>query len=116
MKNLLIKKEEESLFGRFKDFLKSIFGKKQIQNERKDVQELEKSQEVIKSHFEENIKAELLHDFKKEYELDRFIKEIETNPSILEKLSNDRLDKLIAYYEKTIEEKKEKIKKLQANQ
>lgn len=116
MKNSLIKKEEGSLFSRFKNFLKNIFWKKQMQSEIKDVQELVELKEVEKSDFEANLKTELLHNFKKEYDLNQFIKEIETNPTILEKLSNDRLDKLIAYYEKTIEEKKKKIKKLQANQ
>lgn len=116
MKNSLMKKEEESLFRRFKNFLKSIFDKKQMQHEIKDVQQLEELKEIAKSDFEENLKTELLYDVKKEYDLNRFMEKIEENPDILEKLSNDRLDKLIAYYEKTIEEKKEKIKKLQAKQ
>lgn len=112
MKSSLVRKENRNLFNRFKAFWKNIFDKKQLQNEVKDVEASEKPREVEKSSFEENLKTELLHDINKEYDLNRFIKEIETNPSILEKLSNDRLDKLIAYYERMITQKKEKIKNL----
>lgn len=115
MKNSLIKKEKLSLLDKFKAFIKCILGKKELQNEWKEAQIIDLKEEE-KYCFEENLKAEVSEDFRKEYDLKRFIKEIETNPEILDKLSDNRLDKLIAYYEKTIAEKKEKIKKLKANQ
>lgn len=115
MRNPLVKKEDLSFIDKLKSFLKNIFGKKNAKNECKETQIIDLKEEE-KYCFEENLKAEVSEDFRKEYDLNKFIKKIETNPEILDKLSDNRLDKLIAYYEKTIAEKKEKIKKLKANQ
>ena len=46
------------------------------------------------------------------YVYEDLLKEIENNPSLIANLSNDRLDKLINYYEKITEEKQNKIEKL----
>lgn len=59
--------------------------------------------------FTENLKTNI---DSKELKLKQFTKEIENNPSLLANLSNDRLDKLINYYEKITEEKQNKIEKL----
>ena len=48
----------------------------------------------------------------KEFKLKQFTKEIENNPSLIVSLSNDRLDKLISYYERITSEKQNKIEKL----
>lgn len=40
------------------------------------------------------------------------MKELENNPNLVENLSDDRLDKLIKYYENIIAEKEVKIKRI----
>ena len=47
-----------------------------------------------------------------ERDLKNFINEIENNPDIIENLSNDRLDRLINYYEDITNAKQRKIERL----
>ena len=67
--------------------------------------------EFIKEIFgsDENLKTNI---DSKELKLKQFTKEIENNPSLIVNLSNDRLDKLISYYERITSEKQNKIEKL----
>ena len=50
----------------------------------------------------------------KEKDLKEFICKIEANPNLIEKLSNDRLDILINYYEKITADKRIKIERLKS--
>lgn len=65
-----------------------------------------------KTKFAEEIRVVIEKNISKENEFKQFIKEIEDNPDLINNLSNERLDKLIEYYEKIIIEKQKKIEKL----
>ena len=111
MKNSLIPIEKISIFQKLKNFFKLTFLHKN-----KTEPQLEECNNItanIKKNnintFTENLKTNI---DSKELKLKQFTKEIENNPSLIANLSNDRLDKLINYYEKITEEKQNKIEKL----
>lgn len=68
-----------------------------------------------KEEFRKSIKVDISETDTKKREFNEFIKQIEDDPNIINKLSNDRLDKLINYYEKITKEKQLKIEKLKNN-
>lgn len=106
----MIKKEDVSILDKIRSFFKNIFSKKKQQssiNKSNEMTNFEKNTE-----FEKNLKTNVSNIYEREYKLNRFIKEIESNPDMLENLSSDRLDKLIDYYEKLTVSKEEKIEKL----
>ena len=105
MNNQLIKKEDLSIFDRIKNFFAKIFNKKRVENLPKKISISDNKN----NEFEKRIKVKTMN---KENELEDFIKKIEENPSIIENLSNDRLDQLINHYENIINIKKEKIQRL----
>ena len=105
MNNQIIKDTDLSFWNRLKNFFKSKFGKNKNELSNQNKIESSKLVEGETKIFREKMKN-------KEYELKKFIAEIENNPNLLEKLSTDRLDKLINYYEKITTEKKNKIEKL----
>jgi len=89
MKNKeLLKKEDISVFDKIRGFFSKLFNKEQ------------------KCIGSDNKLTN------KEFDCKQFSKTIETNPSIIESLSNDKLDRLIKYYEKIVNEKKIKIEQL----
>lgn len=67
---------------------------------------------IEKSNFRNDIRIRNEYNCDKKNELEKFMKELENNPDLVENLSDDRLDILIKYYEKIIEEKEVKIKKI----
>lgn len=110
MNNQLIKKENLSIFDKIKAFFSNIFHKKIS---------IQKSPEIYinndnkqSNEFQKNIKIDISNINTKEGDLKEFIQKIEDNPDIIENLSNDRLDKLISYYEDITNSKKRKIEKL----
>lgn len=107
MKNNLPKKYKKNFFQSIFDKIKALFGKKEIEQEntqtRKSV--LDKNIE-LKQNFTEEIKAETNYK-NPEYEKKEFMKNIEENPELLEKFSNDRLEKILQYY---VEENNKKRK------
>lgn len=62
--------------------------------------------------FLKEIKVNASPAYDRNYKLKKFMKELEENPNIIDNLSDDRLDKLISYYEKITSEKAEKIHRL----
>jgi len=112
MNNQLIRKEDLSIFDRIKAFFTKLFNKKKPEE---IVTELvEENKEKQSNEFEKNIKVDISDINTKEKDLKEFIKTIEDNPEIIEKLSNDRLDKLIKYYEDITNAKKKRIEELKA--
>ena len=112
MNNQLMRKEDLSIFGRIKAFFTKLFNKKKPEE---IVTELvEENKEKQSNEFEKNIKVDISDINTKEKDLKEFIKTIEDNPEIIEKLSNDRLDKLIKYYEDITNAKKKRIEELKA--
>ena len=102
MNNHLIKKEDLSIFDKIKAFFSNIFHKKIS---------IEKSPEIYINNDNKQ-SNEFQNINTKERDLKEFIQKIEDNPDIIENLSNDRLDKLISYYEDITNSKKRKIEKL----
>lgn len=64
------------------------------------------------SEFLKEVKINTNYTYDRNYKLKKFMKELEENPDIIDNLSNDRLDKLISYYEKITNEKAKKINRL----
>ena len=108
MNNKLIKKENITIFDKIKAFFKKFFRKKEkIENKI-----IEQENDVKNNSFKDNLKINISEINEKENKFKSFISEIENNPDLVEKLSEDRLDRLIDYYEKITKEKAQKIKRL----
>ena len=111
MKNSLIPIEKISIFQKIKNFLKLTFlykNKIESHSEKSNNITINVNKNKVNT-FTEDLKANIDN---KELKLKQFTKEIEDNPSLITNLSNDRLDKLIDYYEKITSEKQNKIEKL----
>ncbi len=113
MNNQLIKKEDLSIIHRIRAFFAKIFNKKNIGETSPEIQII--NDKSISNDFQKNIKVDVSNVNTKEGELKNFIKKIEDKPDIIENLSNDRLDKLISYYEDVTNSKKIKIERLKAS-
>lgn len=73
----------------------------------------EKNNENINNYsFLKNIRVYETSNSDQSYKLKEFMEGLKENPDLIENLSDDRLDKLISYYEKIIAEKEATIKKL----
>ena len=110
MNNQLIKKEDLSIIHRIRAFFAKIFNKKNIVETSPEIQIID--DKSISNDFQKNIKVDVSNVNTKERDLKNFIKKIEDKPDIIENLSNDRLDKLISYYEDVTNSKKIKIERL----
>jgi len=110
MNNKLIKKEDLSIFDRIRAFFTNIFHKRNSIKLMSETQETYEKKQV--NQFEENLKVNVSELNTKERDLRVFINEIEDNPDIIENLSNDRLDRLINYYEDIVNIKQKKIERL----
>ena len=113
MNNQLIKKEYLSIIHRIRAFFAKIFNKKNIVETSPEIQIID--DKSISNDFQKNIKVDVSNVNTKERDLKNFIKKIEDKPDIIENLSNDRLDKLISYYEDVTNSKKIKIERLKAS-
>lgn len=111
MNNSLIPIEKVSFFQKLKNFFKLTFLHKN--RTEPHLEEYNNITTNVKNNtintFTENLKVSTDN---KELKLKQFTKEIENNPSLIVNLSNDRLDKLISYYERITSEKQNKIEKL----
>ena len=117
MANNEIKKNKTSVFNKIKMFFKKIFNLNYNQKllENKEIQNDNlKYNKNLRTDFSENIKTDISAEYSKNFKLKAFMKELETNPALVENLSDDRLDQLIDFYEKITNEKAEKIIKLKA--
>lgn len=102
--NKLIKKEKVSIFCKISNFFKRIFC-----SENNSIIE---NQYIEKNTLKEDLKVNLIGVDKKENKLEDFLKKFEKNPDMVEKLTDDGLDKIINYYENIIIAKKDKIERL----
>lgn len=112
MNNQLIKKEDLSIFRRIRAFFTKIFNKRNTEVSSPEIQTVDNKSKS--DDFQNNIKIDVSAVNTKERDLKEFIKKIEDNPDIIEKLSNDRLDKLINYYEDVTNSKRLKIERLKS--
>lgn len=65
--------------------------------------------------FEDDLKVNIASIYESENKFESLIKNIDENPNLVEQLSEDKIDKLIVYYEKITREKEERIKRLKAS-
>lgn len=112
MNNQLIKREDISIFDKIRGFFRRLFSKKIKKNVVTETKEQYSVEKV--NDFERTLRVDKSNINTKEKELKEFINEIETNPDIIENLSDDRLDKLIVYYENITNAKRIKIEKLKS--
>ena len=117
MKNSLIPKKKLCLWERVKNFWKIKILRKFDNNDNDNNNEKINTSEIKDISVDEvspldEQKVDIKHSTNTEYKLEQFIQEIEDNPDLLNYLSDDRLDKLIEYYERIIMEKQNKIEKL----
>lgn len=110
MNNKLMKIEDNSFFHKIKAFIFKLFYKQKKNSNVTEIRE-EKNKSDEES-FIDYIKIEDSSITNKNIKLKQFMNELEKNPDIVENLSDDRLDKLLDYYEKTVEEKKNKVARL----
>lgn len=110
MNNKLIKKEDLSIFDRIRVFFTNIFHKRNSIKLTLETQDNYHKKQI--TDFEKNIKVDVSELNTKERDLKDFINEIESNPDIIANLSNDRLDRLINYYEDITNAKQRKIERL----
>lgn len=113
MNNQLIKKEDLSIFHRIRAFFTKIFNKKNTVETPPEIQTID--DKSTSNDFQKNIKVDVSTLNTKERDFKEFIQKIEDNQDIIENLSNERLDKLISYYENVTNSKKIKIKRLKAS-
>ena len=117
MNNQLIKKEELTVWGKIKQFFKKIFSRKN-KNENVNTENLEiplTKENIKKTDFEQNLKVDISSTIERREIVKNFIRQIEEKPELVEELPEDKVDKLIIYYEKVTKEKDEKIKRLKAS-
>lgn len=114
MNNSLIPKDEISFWERIKNFWKIKILRKLNKNDNTTQNNISEEESISKDKttFSNELKVNIEGSINKEYKLKQFMKEIEDNPNLIDNLSNERLDKLIEYYEKITEEKQNKIQKL----
>jgi len=112
MNNQLIKKEDISIFDKIRGFFRRIFNKKNQEIIYEKIQENNNREKA--NEFEKSLKIDDSNIDTREKDLKEFISNIEANPDIIENLSNDRLDKLINYYENITNTKRIKIEKLKS--
>ncbi len=110
MNNSLIPRKN-SFFERIKNFFKiKLFKRNKEYLLTEEVNPILGSDNKL--DFGSTLRVDISKINNKDYELKQFIKEIETNPNLIYNLSNDRLDRLIKYYEELTKEKQQKIEKL----
>lgn len=110
MINKLINKEDLSIFDRIRVFFTNLFHKKDSIKLTSEIQGNYGQKQT--NDFEKNIKVNISELNTREKNLKEFINQIENNPDMIENLSNDRLDRLINYYEDITNAKQRKIEKL----
>lgn len=120
-------KQDNSLFGRIKNFFRKIFLKDKIENnyeekyeEQIEVQPKIEKEDNRKRQFEESIRVETNNDYinemKREKFLDKkreeFLDKLESNPKLLYELPIEKLEKLENYYGESIKKQEEKLAKI----
>ena len=107
--------QDNSLFGKIKNFFRKLFFKEKIEDnyeERIEVQpEIEKEDKKEKQ-FEESIRVETNNDYINEMKREEFLDKLESNPKLLYDLPVEKLEKLESYYGESIKKQEEKLAKL----
>lgn len=113
MKNNLPIKEDNSFFGKIKNFFRKLFYRKPVEN---SVDNVISEQAQIKKEsntaFQESIKADVKNDYLTEMKREEFLDELEKNPKLLYELPIEKLEKLEYYYSESIKKQEAKLAKI----
>ena len=111
MNNQLIPSQKNCFFTRIKLFFCKLFGRK------KEMIESDYRKKTTENNFlgsNESLKVEVDNsEIYQKLGKEKFIKQLENDDTILEKLSLERLKILEKYYEKKVQEKEEILRKLE---
>ena len=95
-------KQNNSIFGKIKNFFRSLFYKEK----KEDIQnKTVLNSEIIdknKNQFQNSIKIEVNNDFMKDKKREELLDKIEENPEMLNDMSTEKLLKLESYYLESI--------------
>lgn len=112
-------KQDNSLFGRIKNFFRKIFFKDKIENnyekkyeEQIEVQPKIEKEDNRKRQFEESIRVETNNDYINEMKREEFLDKLESNPKLLYDLPIEKLEKLENYYGESIKKQEEKLARI----
>lgn len=112
-------KQDNSLFGRIKNFFRKIFLKDKIENnyeekyeEQIEVQPKIEQEDNRKRQFEESIRVETNNDYINEMKREEFLDKLESNPKLLYDLPIEKLEKLENYYGESIKKQEEKLARI----
>lgn len=112
-------KQNNSLFGRIKNFFRKIFFKDKIENnyeekyeEQIEVQPKIEKEDNRKRQFEESIRVETNNDYINEMKREEFLDKLESNPKLLYDLPIEKLEKLENYYGELIKKQEEKLARI----
>lgn len=108
-------KQDNSLFGRIKNFFRKLFFKEKIEDnyeERIEVQPKIEKEDNRKKQFEESIRVETNNDYINEMKREEFLDKLESNPKLLYDLPIEKLEKLENYYGESIKKQEERLAKI----
>ena len=115
MKSNLPVKQDNSLFGRIKNYFREILFRKKIEDnyeEKNEVQSKIEIEDNRKRQFEESIRVETTNDYINEMKREEFLDKLESNPKLLYDLPVEKLEKLEDYYKTSLDKYEEKLSKL----
>lgn len=108
-------KQDNSLFGKIKNFFRKIFFKEKIEDNYEEIIEVQpkiEKEDNRKRQFEESIRVEANNDYINEMKREEFLDKLESNPKLLYDLPVEKLEKLESYYGESIKKQEEKLAKL----
>lgn len=109
-------KKENSFIDKMKKFFKKLFNKEgnNVGQTSNLIEDEEKVEDNTKSNFQDSIKLEVKSEYEYLNNLTReeFLKELESNPSLLYELPIEKLEKLEKYYDESIAKYGDKLSKL----
>lgn len=113
MRNNLPIKEDNSFFGKIKNFFRKLFYRNRRES---SVDNIVTEQPQIKKQdntaFQESIKVEVKNDYVTEMKREEFLDNLEKNPKLLYEVSVEKLEKLENYYNESIKKQEEKLAKI----
>ena len=109
-------KKKNGFIDKIKNFFKKLFNKKDNNNNLEQTSNLIEDEIKVeyntKSNFQDSIKVEVKDEYSNNLKREEFLKEVESNPSLLYELPIDKLEKLEKYYDESIAKYVEKLSKL----